>query len=255
MKILNSWTPKNIKTGGEIKLTNRGNQSADVLIYGEIGGGMFEEGITARQFAEELRDFGTIKNLNVRINSTGGSVFDGVAIYNSLINHKARITVDIEGAALSIASIIAMAGDQVRIAENGFLMIHEPHGIFAGDSKDLRKAADTLEVVRGQLVKTYVNQRGINQEKIESWLSAETWFDSTEALAAGFVDEITGRVQMAASYDLSQFKNPPEILQNRQNVIKIEPEHGKTSACAALHRMKQGIKAQKFKQIASDLKK
>jgi len=219
---------------------NRGPKSAEVMIYDDIGEGWFG-GISSKQFAEEIKKLGNVTDINVRINSQGGSVFDGVAIYNTLLNHPAKITVDIDSAALSIASVIAMAGDQINMASNALFMIHEPHGVFSGSSGDLRKNADLLDMVGDQIIETYNKNRGIEVETLRNWLEAETWFTASEALAAGFVDKITGEMSIAAHVDKTRFKNAPADLQNDRKVIKIPDNAKRERARAALTRMKSAL--------------
>ena len=197
----------------------KGNDKAEILIYEDIGEGWLG-GIGAKKFAEDLRDMGTLKEINVRINSAGGSVFDGIAIYNTLRRNGARIVVDVDGLAASIASIIAMAGDEINMAENATMMIHNPWGVFAGDAESLREQADLLDKVRGQLVTTYANQAIIDQASIESLMDAETWMDAGEALEHGFITAITSEMKLAAHPDVSKFKHAPESLLKVKSMVQ-----------------------------------
>ncbi|HBB9192092.1 TPA: Clp protease ClpP, partial [Escherichia coli] len=114
--------------------------AADIFIYEEIGG----FGVTAKQFAEDLKALGDVSHINLRIHSPGGDVFEGIAIYNLLRNHPADITVYIDGVAASMASVVAMAGDRVVMPENAMMMIHKPWGISGGNAGDMRDYADLL---------------------------------------------------------------------------------------------------------------
>lgn len=176
---------------------------ADVFLYDEIGG----FGVNARDFISEIRASGA-KKINLRINSPGGSVFDGLAIYNFL--KEQDVTVQIDGLAASIASIIAMAGKEVRIASNGFLMIHNPWGGAMGDSEEMRQTADLLDKIRDSLVGTYAKKTGKDEETIKRWMDDETWFSAEEAKKNGFVDTITDEVAFSAS--VQSFKKAPAIL-------------------------------------------
>lgn len=176
---------------------------ADVFLYDEIGG----FGVNARDFISEIRASGA-KKINLRINSPGGSVFDGLAIYNFL--KEQDVTVQVDGLAASIASIIAMAGKEVRIASNGFLMIHNPWGGAMGDSDEMRQTADLLDKIRDSLVGTYAKKTGKDAETIKRWMDEETWFSAEEAKENGFVDTITDEVSFSAS--VRSFKKAPEIL-------------------------------------------
>jgi len=186
--------------------------AAEILIYEDIGEN-FAGGISAKQFVEDLGTVKNVENINIRINSNGGNVFDGNTIYNALKRHKANVTVDIDGLAASIASIIAMAGDEVRIAENGFMMIHDPWMMTGGTADDLRNAADTMDKVRDQLVGTYVNRTGMDAKQVSDMMNEETWMNAGEALKHGFVDSITEDSAMAAQVrDPSRYKHTPEAL-------------------------------------------
>ena len=186
--------------------------SAEILIYEDIGAGWLG-GISAKQFVDDLKGLDKVTDINVRINSDGGSVFDGNTIYNALKRHSARVTVDIDGLAASIASIIAMAGDEIRIAENGFLMIHDPWMVTGGTANELRDAADTMDKVQEQLVNTYVKRTGGDHEQIAQWMSDETWMNADEALERGFVDSIVEESKMAACVKhKDRYKQVPENL-------------------------------------------
>jgi ATP-dependent Clp protease, protease subunit len=118
--------------------------AAEIVIYDEIGA----FGIPAKAFIDELKALGSVPELTLRINSPGGSVFDGVAIYNALQRHEARITVRIDGLAASIASMIAMAGDEVVMPENAMLVLHDPSGMVMGTAQDMRAAEVVLAGVQ-----------------------------------------------------------------------------------------------------------
>lgn len=180
---------------------------ADIYIYDEISW----MGITADQF---VKDLNAIKSNTIRlhINTPGGSVFDGFAIYNALKQHPATVETYIEGLAASIGSIIALAGDKVFMAENAFFMIHEPWMLVAGNAGELRKIADSLDKITGNLTSTYVKASEQSEEQVKKWLAEETWFTAEEAKAAGFVDEITKEVETQAKHDLSVFDHVPGKL-------------------------------------------
>lgn len=182
--------------------------AAEVLIYGEIG----DWGITAKQFTDDLKALGDVSHLNVRINSPGGSVTDSNAIYNAIKRHSARVTVDIDGIALSMGSVIAMAGDFVSMAENGLMMIHNPWGMAVGDAAELRKSADVSDKMKGTMISSYAKKTGMSVEEISDLMDAETWYNADEALETGFIDEISDRIDLAASFDLSKFGNVPKQL-------------------------------------------
>ncbi|MGI9276683.1 MAG: head maturation protease, ClpP-related [Endozoicomonas sp.] len=188
-------------------LKNHSGQPAELLINDVIGDWA---GLSARELVTNLKDIDA-NEITVRINSPGGSVFDGIAIYNALRYHNAHIHVRIEGMAASIASVIAMAGDTVHMAENALLMIHNPFGWVGGDAEELRKMADMLNKTTEVIAQTYCSRCEMDQEAILKMMDEETWFTATEAEGHGLIDAIDGPVKMAASFDLTGFVNPPEV--------------------------------------------
>ncbi len=156
----------------------------ELQINGDIGSG----GVTAKAFIEALnKGKGPII---VNINSAGGVVVEGVAIYNALKKYPGRITVNIDSLAASMATVIAMAGDVIRMQPNGLFMIHNPHGVTAGDARDHAKTQSVLEKMKVSMLQAYQDKTGLETEKLSSLMDEETWFDGNEALAHGFVDEL-----------------------------------------------------------------
>ncbi|MBT8046407.1 MAG: Clp protease ClpP [Pontiella sp.] len=226
--------------------TNRAGDTGEIILYGPVGESFFGDGISDADFAREIRSLGNVKRLEVHLNSEGGDVFAGTAIYNTLAAHPAEVEVHIDGVALSIASVIAMAGDRISMARNGYMMIHKPHGIFAGDADHIRKQADLLDAVQAQIVDTYASRRGLEVDQVDAWVNAETWFNGgAEALEAGMIDQVTDPLKIAAAFDLSQFKNTPSALQAKADGVKPAQTSNRSRASAAIARMKAGI-------IASD---
>lgn len=195
-----------------IKFVNRGKRG-EIWLYDQVGEGFFG-GMSARQFAAEINKLGQVDTINLHINSPGGSVFDGVAIYNTLKNHPARIEVDVDGIAASIASVIAMAGNEIRMAANALMMIHDPMGMAMGDSGEMRKTADLLDQIKGVIVDTYAKRTGQTVAKLSAMMDEETWITASEAADLGFADVVTEDQRIAACYgfDFSQFKHPPSML-------------------------------------------
>lgn len=186
-------------------------KSAEILIYDDIGEGWIG-GISAKSFIADLKALPDVDTVNVRIHSEGGAVFDGQAIYNAIKRLDARVEVDIDGIAASIASIIAMAGDEIRMAENGFMMIHDPWMVAAGTASELRDAAETMDKVRDTLLKTYVNRTGTDSETISQMMLDETWMNADEALEFGFIDSVTEEMKLAAKIDTKRFRKLPQAL-------------------------------------------
>jgi len=194
------------KTKGKYQIENKAND-ATVYIYDEIG--WF--GVEASQFVKDLQKI-TAGTINVRINSPGGNVFDGVAIANAIKSHSAKTVVYIDGIAASIASVIALAGDEVVMAENAFFMFHEAWSITIGSAEDLRKEADLLDKIDGVLAQTYVKKTGKDEKEIKDLMTAETWLTAAEALEMGMIDRIEEGEKVEAMFDLSVFANVPECL-------------------------------------------
>jgi len=179
------------------KIENKSDR-AEIWIYEEIGEDWFTGGgITAKNFQKELAGI-KAGQIDLHINSPGGLVFDGITIYNLLKQHPANVTTYIDGLAASIASVIALAGDKVVMAENALFMVHQPFGMVAGNATDMRDFADKLDKVGGAISQTYLSKTGKTDEEIKTLLDAETWMTADEALEMGFIDEISGEVDMAA---------------------------------------------------------
>jgi ATP-dependent Clp endopeptidase proteolytic subunit ClpP len=183
-------------------------QGAEIAIYDEIGA----FGMPAKAFLDELKALAPAADVMLRINSPGGSVFDGVAIYNALKRHNGRVTVLIDGIAASIASMIAMAGDEVVMPANAMLMLHDPSGLVMGTASDMRSMADALDKMKAGMVGAYRDKSSRDDAEIEALMLAETWLTADEAIDLGLADRIEEPVRMAAHFDLSRFQNPPPQL-------------------------------------------
>ena len=201
-------------------ITASDNDTPVVRIYDDIGPD-WAGGVSANSFAKDLAALGKVDALNVRINSEGGDVFDANAIYNELERHPATVTVDIDGMALSAASVIAMAGNRIRMAENAVLMIHNPWTVRAGDAQEFRDTAGILDKVKTTLVGAYRKRTGKSDDEVSRLMDAESWYTTDEAKAAGFVHEVVGRLAIAAAFDRSRFHAIPEWVKGRfdQQVI------------------------------------
>lgn len=185
-------------------------ETAEIMIYDFIGEDFFGQGVSAKGFVNELKALGGVNTINLRINSPGGSVVDGTAIFNSLKQHPAMIRAHIDGLAASMASLIAMAGDEIIIAANSLFMIHNPHGLAIGEAAEMRKVADLLDKIKTNMVASYAERTGQTESDISALMDAETWFNGEEAVEAGFADSLAEPVKVAANFDLSEFKNAPD---------------------------------------------
>ncbi len=158
---------------------------AKITIHSEIGAW----GKSFKDFSKELDDLGELSAIDISINSPGGEVFDGFAIYDTLSAHKAKKNVRIEGVAASVASIIAMAGDEITMPSNAFMMIHNPMLFTMRDAKDLRHAADLLDKVKQNAINVYKKRaKDINDKELSDMMDDETWMTGEEAKTKGFAD-------------------------------------------------------------------
>ncbi|MBT2508815.1 Clp protease ClpP [Streptomyces sp. ISL-98] len=167
------------------RITNQSSDEAEVLLYEDIGGWY---GATADQFIADLRGV-TAPNLRVRINSPGGSVFEGIAIANALRSHPANITIQVDGIAASIASVIAMAGDRIEMAPNTMMMVHEASGLCMGNAADMAEMEELLDLISDNIADAYASRAGGTREQWRERMRAETWYLPEDAVDAGLADE------------------------------------------------------------------
>ena len=199
------------------RMLNKGVDRGEIWLYGTIGSDWYGEGVTAKQFADDLRKLGAVKTIDVRINSDGGLVTDAQAIYSLLVEHKAEIAVHIDGIAASAASFVAMAGKTIAIAEGGFVMIHNARMGAYGEAADMERAAAILRTVNETIIAKYVARTGAAAADIKKWMDAETWFTGPEAVAAGFADTIVENLKVAASVGRPErFRHVPAALLPRR---------------------------------------
>lgn len=207
--------------------------SIDLYIYDEIGG----YGVQANAFVKALNEYKDADTINVRINSGGGSVIAGSVIYNALKRHKGKVITHIDGLSASMASVISMVGEEVRMAENALLMIHNPWTQSQGEADDLRKEADLLDKIKETLLTAY-KRSNYSEDELSELMNAETWFTAKEALEAGFIDVIDGATEKVAwsrikDYDLPE---PKQELVNTENAETYNdyPESATNNAKKAL---------------------
>jgi ATP-dependent Clp protease, protease subunit len=156
----------------------------------------------------------------------------GLAIYSAINKHPQPITVEIDGIAASIASVIAMSGRPVRMASNAMLMMHNATAFTAGDAVALRKQADTLEQVQLQLVDVYARKTKLPVKKIMAMMAEETWLSAADALDLGFIDEIMQPMKMAAHFDLSKYRNAPPVISKQ--TPRLDAYRARYVECCAL---------------------
>lgn len=202
----NSW----YRIGGLVTPAE-GESSVEITIYDEIG----YWGINASSFIRDLRSIGAVDRIDLRINSPGGDVFDGAAIYNLLLAHPARVVVHIDGLAASMASVVAMAGDEIRIGSNAFMMVHNPWSVQVGDAAEMRSMADLLDQIGETIISAYERRTGLGRDELKAMMDAETWMSGDEAVEKGFADTTTEAVKLSASANfrrLGTFGRLPDNL-------------------------------------------
>lgn len=186
--------------------------SAEILIYGEIGDSWLRESVSASDFVRELNAL-DVQQIIVRINSIGGSVPDGIAIHNAMKRHKAHITTVIEGWALSIASLVALGGDRVEMADNAGYMVHAPWTYTAGNAAELREVADILDTWARAMAASYAAKTGKPEDEMLRLLTdgRDHWYTAAEAKEAGFIDEVisSSPQDVMAALDLTRFRDVP----------------------------------------------
>jgi ATP-dependent Clp endopeptidase proteolytic subunit ClpP len=174
----------------------------ELLIYDQIGKDWFDDsGVDAKTFAQTLQDIPARRDILVCINSPGGNVWDGLAIYHQLQTRKERVTTRVDGIAASIASVIALAGRETRMPKNALMMIHDPSGLVIGTSADMRQLADELDKHADVLADIYATKSGTPAAEWRRKMRDETWFTGAEAKAAGLSDTVTDEVSISACFD------------------------------------------------------
>lgn len=217
--------------------------SAEVFIYDGIG--LF--GVEAEAFINDLNGIDA-DAISLRINSPGGNVFDGTAIYNALRRHKAKVSVKIDGLAASMASVIALAGDEIEMAENAFFMIHNPWSLVVGDADDMRKEAEVLDKLAQQAVNVYTKQSDLSEADVIAAMKDETWYSAQEAKDAGFIDTIFTGDDEEMRFDLSVFAHAPDGIsapddekhdpRKLEDILRREAGMSKREARDFLHALK-----------------
>lgn len=181
-----------------LRVRMKASGGAELYIYSDIGESWWGEGVTAKMVADELKTIGDVAELDVRINSYGGDVFDGLAIYRQLVDAKPKITTHIDGIAASAASVVAMAGETIQIAAGGQLMIHDAWTIGIGNAEELRAVADRIDMSSQEMAKLYAARTGRTETECRDWMRAETWMTAQEAVDRGFADEVADFQRAAA---------------------------------------------------------
>lgn len=210
-------------------IQNKSNGVAEMLLYGAVGDDTWDNAaVSAKKFVDELKKLPeNTKEIQLRINSPGGSVFDGITMYERLKQHKAKVIVYIDGVAASIASVIAMAGDEIHIGEGSFFMIHKPSTFAWGNDIELERTIEVLQKIEDQMVGIYARNTGLSRAEISNMLLKDTWINSDEALDMGFATskvEASAQLKVAASMLKSApwIKNAPEIRDTQAQAKVLE---------------------------------
>lgn len=221
-----------VRDVGSIEIRNETETAADLYFFGDINSESlgewqryYPDDKAPKDVQEFLDQLEGVEKINVHINSGGGSVFGGIAIYNILKRHDAEITVYVEGLAASIASVIAMAGDRIIIPENAQMMIHKPSSIARGNADDMRKEADILDGCQKVILNTYMQhvREGVTPEQINALIDAETWKNGKE-WQEFFDIEVSEKSNAAActSEYFEQYNNLPEKLKEKKELQAVD---------------------------------
>ena len=208
--------PKQLKFWNVMK--NEEEKSADLILYGNIGHDEDWDDISDKVFKRDIENLGDVENITLHINSPGGSVFSAIAIANTLKNHKAKVTANIDGIAASAATIITSACDVVRMPKNAHFMIHNPMTFAYGNNQDMEKTLNMLNKVKDSIIETYLYKSNTDKETLSELMNEETWMDAETAKGYGFIDEIINEeieeeiiknklIINNMAFDISKFKN------------------------------------------------
>ena len=201
-------------------------KEAEILLYEEIG----YWGITTKMFADELKALGKVDHITVGIGSDGGDAFDGMNMYNALVRHPASVTTRIDSIAASAASLVAMAGDRIEMADNAWMMIHAPWAVTAGNGRELHEIGDLLISLTDDYIDTYANRRGIDRAEVDRIVWAETWMHGSEVVDAGFADEVLATPAIAASIATGRYRHTPAALLDTKAVYVPPPPKWRVAA-------------------------
>ena len=227
--------PKQLKFWNLVK--NEEEKTAELILYGSIGSDEYWDDISDKVFKQDIENLGDVENITLHINSPGGSVFSAVAIANTLKNHKAKVTANIDGLAASAATIITSACDTVRMPKNALFMIHNPITFAYGNNQEMQKTIEMLDKVKNSIIETYLNKTKTDKETLSELMDNETWMDAETAKEYGFVDEIVDEevgkefvenklIINNMAFDISKFKNfrkaKDPVVDNKKNTKEVK---------------------------------
>jgi ATP-dependent Clp endopeptidase proteolytic subunit ClpP len=211
--------PANPRPWFSVTASANQDEPVQLMIYDQIGRDWFDQsGVSAADFARELSAIPMNREIVVSINSPGGNVFDGLAIYHQLAARRNKVVVRVDGTAASIASIIALAGRELRIPSNAWMMIHDPSGVVIGTAEEMKSMASLLDQHADNLADIYAQHTGKSKATIRQAMRDETWFTGAEAVAYGLASHIDSETRIAASFDFSGFRRVPDSLRTTANI-------------------------------------
>jgi len=214
---LEKWQP-------EVRAAAEGE--ASISIYEPIGESWDGNGVTAKRIGAALRSIGA-RDVVVNINSPGGDFFEGVAIYNQLRDHKAKITVRVMGLAASAASVIAMAGDEILMGGGSFLMVHNAWAVAIGNRHDMADASKRLEPFDAAMANVYASRAGISVTEAAALMDSETWIGAEQAVEDGFADGLIDRADI---------KEEPQAATGKRALALVEASMAKAGHSRSMRR-------------------
>ena len=227
--------PKQLKFWNLVK--NEEEKTAELILYGSIGSDEYWDDISDKVFKQDIENLGDVENITLHINSPGGSVFSAVAIANTLKNHKAKVTANIDGLAASAATIITSACDTVRMPKNALFMIHNPITFAYGNNQEMQKTVEMLDKVKNSIIETYLSKTKADKKTLSELMDNETWMDAETAKEYGFIDEIVDEeigkefvenklIINNMAFDISKFKNFKKakdiVIDNKKNTKEVK---------------------------------
>jgi ATP-dependent protease ClpP protease subunit len=215
-------------------------QDGELVLYGFVGESFWEEGFTATEVMSALAEVGRETDITVRVNSGGGYVTEGVAIYNALAAHKGNVTVQVDAVAASSASLIAMAGDTIRMRAGSLMMIHDPSGITYGTADDHDKTREALEKMASQMASIYAERSGKTPDEVREAMKAELWLTADEAIAEGYADESdSAKAKAVAAFDFRIYAHAPQRLTALSKRKNWSLDEASARAAATAHHPRQ----------------
>lgn len=213
----------------ELKVLNKSETVAEILLYGPIGANPWDpDSVSAKDFVDALKKIpASVKTIELRVNSPGGSVFDGMAIYERLKNHSAKVIAYVDGVAASMASVIVLAADEVVLGEGAMYMIHKPLVMTYGNADEHERMIDILDKIESQMITIYAKKTGLSRAEIATAMAKETYYTAEQAVELGYGDKVSAggdSLKVAAIID-AQLANCPWIknkpaVKNSNDIIR-----------------------------------